>query len=174
MQTVAQSPSLAGASVDRTRPATALHARATSRTRDLIATWLIVAATVVHVPFVRGDLSWVGDDSLHYLNHARNIALAHPYSDTGYIYSRYSAEVGPENYPPVFPLALAPIYKMAGLTSFTGYQVFGLAMLGAMLALTAVWCRRIPPVGGSAAVVAILAFNPVLVQNAVAVLSDQM
>src|SRR5437764_193941 len=172
--TVVESPALVDRAIDRTRPAAAVHARSGRRPWDLIATWMIVAATALHVPLLRQDLSWAGDDSLHYLNHARNIAQAHPYSDTGYIYSRYSADVGPENYPPAFPLALAPIYKAAGLTSFTGYKVFGLGMLAAMLALTAVWCRRIPPIGGSAAVVAILAFNPVLVQNAVAVLSDQM
>src|SRR5207253_3045137 len=49
-----------------------------------------------------------------------------------------------------------------------------LATSAVILVLTAVWCRRIPPHTGSAAIVVILAFNPVLVQNAVAIVSDAM
>src|SRR5689334_15420775 len=138
------------------------------------ATWLLVAATALHVPLLRSDISWPLDDTHQYLNHARNLALGRPYADTGYIYSPLAAEVGPEAYPVAFPLVLAPIYKAAGLDSFRGYKILGLAMLAVILAITALWCRRAPPAAGSAAIVAILAFNPVLVGNAVAIVSDVM
>src|SRR5436189_5521282 len=145
------------ASVDRPVAATAALLRIAARkNRDIVATWAVILAIAVHVPLLRSDVSWSGDDALQYLNHARSIALGRPYSDTGYIYSRFSAEVGPASYPAAFPLALAPIYKVAGLTSFAGYKIFGLAMLALILLLTAIWSRRIAPRTGSAAVVAIL------------------
>src|SRR5437660_902965 len=161
--TIAATLNRRSVTIDRPIAAAAARLRVAGRKNwNILATSAVILATAVHVPLLRSDVSWSGDDALQYLNHARSIALGRPYSDTGYIYSRFAAEVGPASYPAAFPLALAPIYKVAGLTSFAGYKIFGLAMLALILLLTAVWCRRIPPRTGSAAIVVILAFNPVL------------
>ena len=46
--------------------------------------------------------------------HAINIATGHQYSDTGYIYNPYVPLMSPGAYPPIFPLFLAPVYKLFG------------------------------------------------------------
>jgi len=141
---------------------------------DAIVTCLVIAATALHVRVLTPDISWRNDDTLHYLNHARNIAAGRPYGDTGYVYSRYSPDIGPANYPPAFPLTLAPIYRYAGLESFTAYKVSGLAWMALILALTALWCWRLPPLTRAAGVVAVLACNPVVIRSSVTVVSDPM
>ncbi len=141
---------------------------------DLIVTWIVIAATALHIRVLSSDISWRNDDTLHYLNHARNIATGRAYGDTGYVYSRYSPDVGPANYPPGFPLALAPIYRIAGLESYIPYKVFGLGLLAVILALTAMWCWRLPPLTRAAGIVAVLALNPVLIRSCVTVVSDPM
>jgi 4-amino-4-deoxy-L-arabinose transferase-like glycosyltransferase len=54
------------------------------------------------------------DDYAQYVLHARNLAEGRPYADTGYILNPAYQTAGPVTYPPVFPLLLAPVYKLAG------------------------------------------------------------
>lgn len=134
----------------------------------------IVAAMAWHSLFLQSDLTWSGDDWAHYLSHARNIAEQRPYGATGYIHSPYAAEVGPQDYPPGYPLLLAPVFRAVGLTSFAPYKVLGIATIGALLVLVAFWCRRTPPVIPAALPVATLGFNPAVNDYAVAVVSDPL
>lgn len=50
-----------------------------------------------------------------YIQHAKNIAEGIDYNKTGYIYNPNRPTIGPETYPPVFPLILSPIYTWFGL-----------------------------------------------------------
>jgi 4-amino-4-deoxy-L-arabinose transferase-like glycosyltransferase len=78
--------------------------------------WLILIIFTIGVFYlstIREGHLW-GDDFSIYISHARNIAEGRPYADTGYIYNPRKV-LGPQTYPPVFPLLLAPVYKIWGL-----------------------------------------------------------
>ncbi len=51
-----------------------------------------------------------------YIMNANNLANGIPYADTGYLYNIDTANVGPKAYPPVFPLMLAPIIAIWGIS----------------------------------------------------------
>ncbi len=121
---------------------------------------LSVAAVVAYLFALDGGHSWQFDDFAQYLMHARNIAELKSYATTGYVYNPLNPYVGPQNYPPVFPLMLAPLYKLFGLnlwpmkalcSLFFGGFIFTLylflekrlapqcAMLGAAIAVANPW-----------------------------------
>ena len=56
-----------------------------------------------------------GDDFAMYLSHARNISEGRAYDDTGLILNEFAPTYSPQNYPPGFPLVLAPVYSITGL-----------------------------------------------------------
>jgi hypothetical protein len=60
----------------------------------------------------RGNF-WADDYAL-YIHHAKNIVEGRPYADTGYVYNPDVADYSPRAYPPVFPLLLAPVYRVFG------------------------------------------------------------
>jgi len=74
---------------------------------------LIVAAG--HVATLRRGHSWAGDFAM-YVRLAANLAEGRPVADTGYIYNPAYASLGPRLYPPVYPLLLAPVYGIWGLS----------------------------------------------------------
>ncbi|MBK9313249.1 MAG: hypothetical protein IPM55_03205 [Acidobacteria bacterium] len=87
--------------------------QATDHKNLLFSILIIFALGAFHLSTIRQGHDW-GDDFGMYINHARNIVEGRPYADTGYIYNpRYV--IGPKTYPPVFPLLLAPVYKLMGL-----------------------------------------------------------
>lgn len=69
----------------------------------------------------RSGHGW-GDDFALFLLHARNIAEGRPYGDTGFIYNPLASSYSPQNYPPGFPLLLAPFYPFFGL-NYTAYKL---------------------------------------------------
>ncbi len=58
---------------------------------------------------------WGGGDVGLYLAHAHNLAEGHPYGQTLYIFNPHAAAESPRTYPPLYPLALAPLYRIYGL-----------------------------------------------------------
>jgi hypothetical protein len=54
------------------------------------------------------------DDYGQYLMHAEALAEGRPYSDIGYIHSRYRWGLGPQAAPPGLPVTLAVVYKAVG------------------------------------------------------------
>lgn len=80
------------------------------------ARWLPLAAVlavgVFYLLSIRAGHVW-GDDFSLYVMHARNIAAGLDYRPTAYLH--YSPYIGPDAYPPVFPLLLAPVWWLFGL-----------------------------------------------------------
>ncbi|MBI3533917.1 MAG: hypothetical protein HY072_00300 [Deltaproteobacteria bacterium] len=66
-----------------------------------------------HIATIRPGNDWGGDFGL-YIEHAKNIVEGKNFVDTHYIYNP-EMPFHPKNYPPVFPLLLAPVYKIFGL-----------------------------------------------------------
>src|SRR5262245_35441851 len=82
--------------------------------RTLLWILLIISAVgIFYLTTIRQGHAW-GDDFSMYISHSRNIVEGRPYADTGYIYNPKKV-VAPKTYPPVYPLILAPVYRLWGL-----------------------------------------------------------
>jgi len=75
---------------------------------------LILATGAFYIATIREGHPW-GDDFAMYIHHAKNLAYGNAYADTGYIYNPHYPDLGPRAYPPLFPLVLAPVYRIMGL-----------------------------------------------------------
>ena len=118
---------------------------------------LLVAIGTFHAATVRQGHLWA-DDFAMYVHHAQNIVGGRPYTDTGYIFNR-SFMAGPEYYPPIFPLLLAPVYKISALNLIPMKleQVFFLLL--SLAAIYGNWKRDLGS-GSTLALVAMLGFAP--------------
>jgi hypothetical protein len=101
--------------------------------RRYLSNGLILAAAVFYLLQLHNGHDWGGDFSM-YIHHAVNLVKGIPYSQTGYIYNPDTASYGPQAYPPVFPLMLAPfvfiygvnllVLKIPGILCFTIFLFF--------------------------------------------------
>ena len=57
-----------------------------------------------------------GDDYAQYIKEGQNIANGNSYDKTNYIYNELNTEYAPPSYPPGFPLLLAPVIKIWGIS----------------------------------------------------------
>jgi 4-amino-4-deoxy-L-arabinose transferase-like glycosyltransferase len=80
--------------------------------RLFIIIFFVIA--LVYLTTMYPDQGW-GDDFAQYIHQAMNIVQGKSMQETGYIYSRYTPQLGPRVYPPGFPLLLAPVYALFGL-----------------------------------------------------------
>ena len=119
---------------------------------------LLISVGVFYIATIRQGNTW-GDDFALYIRHAQNIAAGRSYSDTGYIYNPAVPIYGPPTYPPVFPLLLAPLYRLGGLNfwAMKCEQVvfFVLALLVIYLYLLQYTTRA-----NALLVIVLLGFNP--------------
>jgi hypothetical protein len=81
------------------------------RSPKLAADAILVVACVFQLLSIRDGQPW-GDDFAQYIAHARNLVEGRPYGDVGVL--RAGQFLGPAEYPPVFPLMLAPVYCLFG------------------------------------------------------------
>jgi 4-amino-4-deoxy-L-arabinose transferase-like glycosyltransferase len=105
-----------------------------------------------------------------YVHHAQNIVERRPYADTGYILNP-SFAAGPKYYPPVFPILLAPIYRISGLSLVPMKLEQVLFLLLTLIVVYAYWKHDLGP-GYTLALVAILGFAPAFWTGKDNVLSD--
>jgi len=56
-----------------------------------------------------------GDDYAQYIKEAQNIANGKPYYQSNYVFNKYNNCYSPPQYPPGFPLLLAPVVKIWGI-----------------------------------------------------------
>lgn len=74
---------------------------------------IILAIGIFYLSTIRPGHVWGGDFS-QYIHHAKNLVEGINYENTGYIYNPSNPYVGPRNYPPIYPLIIAPVYKLYG------------------------------------------------------------
>lgn len=86
----------------------------TQKLSSVPAKYLAAGICVFYLLTLRQGQTWM-DDYAQYVLHAVNLAGGRPYADTGYILNPAYQVTGPVTYPPVFPLLLAGVYKIAGL-----------------------------------------------------------
>lgn len=132
--------------------------------------FLLAAITVFYLATLREGHLW-GDDFAMYIHHAQNIAQGRAYADTGYVYNPAVPVYGPRMYPPVFPLLLAPLYKVFGL-SLIPMKVEQVLFIVLMLATVFMLWHRELGTGYSLALVAILGLSPNFWSAKDSILSD--
>jgi hypothetical protein len=126
---------------------------------------IIAAVGVFYIATIRTGHEW-GDDFSMYIMHAQNLADGRKYGETGYIYNPnvYLAGsdmvlIGPQSYPPLFPLLLSPVYKIWG-ANLNAMKI--VIIVTFLLALTAVYLafKDILPSHYLITLVALIGFNP--------------
>jgi len=132
----------------RTRPA--LHL--------LIILALTLATGVFYIATMRDGHVW-GDDFAMYIHHAKNVASGNAYGDTGYIYNPHYPDIGPRSYPPLFPLLLAPVYKIVGLHLAT-MKALNIFLFLVFLLLFYQLVREDLPLSYIISIVLVLVLNP--------------
>jgi hypothetical protein len=126
--------------------------------RGLIVFILILAVAIFYLSTLRTGHP-PGDDFAMYIHHAKNIAEGKPYQQTGYIYDRRNPGVGPPEYPPMFPLLLAGVYKIAGM-DLTSMKILNILLFLAALYVFYLAFGNDLPFWHIVAVLAVLALNP--------------
>ena len=131
---------------------------------------LLALIGIFHAGTVRQGHIW-GDDFAMYVHHAQNIVEHRPYTDTGYIPNPSVPVYGPKYYPPIFPLLLAPIYRVyrTNLIPMKLEQVLFLVLT--LVVVYALWRRELGQ-HYILALVAILGFAPAFWTAKDEVLSD--
>lgn len=141
-----------------------------SRRQDLLVGLLLLIIGVFYCVTIRAGHNW-GDDFALYIHHAENIAHGHAYSDTGYIYNPSFPGVGPRNYPPIFPLLLAPVYYFYGLNLTAMKAEITLLFLLTLLSIYTLFRKELP-FPYLLALLALLGFNPFFWDAKDTILSD--
>jgi hypothetical protein len=110
-----------------------------------LAVVILTAIAVFYLVTIRAGQRW-GDDFSMYILHARNIVQGSNYQDTGYLYDPFTAVIGPRFYPPVFPLALAPLYALFGL-NLTSMKVEVICFFISFICFYLAFRMSCPPLG---------------------------
>jgi len=105
---------------------------------------------------IRQGHNW-GDDFSMYIQHARNIVAGAQYNATGYIY--LPPYIGPDSYPPVYPLMLAPVVWLFG-ESLTAMKVELVLLFMLALFLLVKDVKDVLPANWQLALVALVGLNP--------------
>ncbi len=79
--------------------------------KEAICLALVLFIALFYLLTIRGGQPWP-DDFAGYVHESENITKGIPLADTGYIYNPQNPDLGPQFYPPVFPLLLVPSYKV--------------------------------------------------------------
>ncbi|HSB17147.1 MAG TPA: glycosyltransferase family 39 protein [Bryobacteraceae bacterium] len=123
-----------------------------------IAFCVLIVIGIFHFATIRDGHSW-GDDFAQYILHARNIVEGRPYGDTGYLGNPYNIDLGLPNYPPLTPLALAPLYALFGASLVAFKTEMVVLLLGALTAIYA-FVRTREGNFRALAVAALIGLNP--------------
>ncbi|MCA6364589.1 MAG: hypothetical protein IM638_16265 [Bacteroidetes bacterium] len=144
----------------------------TTFNRNRFIGYCVVLLSLVPLFFIniKTSCDW-GDDFAQYLHQAKNIVTGQSQNETGYIFNENNPDLGPQAYPPGFPLLLAPLIYFNGLdvaslnlylTMFWVLCCFtGFLLLRTSLSFVSAWIITI-----------ILAYNPLLLQFKTEIVSD--
>jgi hypothetical protein len=124
----------------------------------LIVITIIVMVGTFYILTIREGHDW-GDDFSMYIRHAMNIVEGKAYADTGYILNPYYPFLGPQAYPPVFPILLSPVYYWFGL-NLQAMKVEIILFFSVFLFIFWLTIKDELPFPHQVAVITILGINP--------------
>ncbi len=130
----------------------------------------VLLVAVFYLSTIREGHDW-GDDFGQYILHAANLASGAAYAPTRYLYNPDNPLIGPAQYPPVFPLALAPIVWMFGLDLWSMKVEIVLFFAAALLLVDRI-VRPFLSTASATAVVLLVGMNPELWALKDQILSD--
>lgn len=130
---------------------------------------LLLGVVLFYLFTLRAGLAG-GGDAAQYILHAKNLAEGQPYAETGYIQNPYLF-VAPKSYPPGFPLLLAPVIALFGV-SLTAMKVEMVLLFAAALVVIACAFRRVLSPAALCALVAVLGLHPYFWDFKDSILSD--
>ncbi len=131
---------------------------------------ILIPITIFYLLTLRPGHDW-GGDFAQYIGHAKNIASGKPYAEIGYIYCPYYPTKGPREYPPGFPMLLAPIYRIFGL-SFLAFKLEILAFLLGSTIVLVLFSREYLSDVSKGVFILLFAMNPYVVSLKDHVISD--
>ena len=137
---------------------------------SLAGTLCVLIVAAFYLVTIREGHDW-GDDFSQYIQHAVNLAHGESYTATRYLYNPDNPSIGPRQYPPGFPIALAPVVRVFGV-DLQHMKVEEVLFFVAALLLIHQLIQPLMPPAASAAVVLALGFNPVLWDFKDQILSD--
>lgn len=140
-----------------------------SRVPPIALAVIIALVGVWHATTIRSGHDW-GDDFAMYIQHAKNIATGVDYRTSRFIYNA-AYPTQPPAYPPLLPLLLAPVYRLAGLNLDAMKRALIPIFLASLAAFAALWRDRLTP-WSLVAAVAVIGFNPYLWSVKDNILSD--
>src|SRR3954465_3357047 len=76
---------------------------------------LVICAVPLFFLNIHSGHSPGGDDYAQYIKEAQNLATGKPYYQSNYVFNKYNNCYSPPQYPPGFPLLLAPVVKIWGI-----------------------------------------------------------
>jgi dolichyl-phosphate-mannose-protein mannosyltransferase len=128
------------------------------RAGTLAGTLCVLIVAVFYLLTIRQGHDW-GDDFSQYIQHAVNVAHGTSYTETRYLYNPDNPSIGPRQYPPGFPVALAPVVRAFGLDLQPMKAEEVLFFVAALLLIHRLIQPLMPP-AASAAVVLAVGLNP--------------
>ncbi|MGE0104504.1 MAG: hypothetical protein AB7H86_20160 [Blastocatellales bacterium] len=123
----------------------------------LILSVMLCGIFFIYIATFRAGHDW-GDDFAMYIMHSRNIVNGVSYGDTGFILNPMRV-VGPQTYPPIFPLLLAPVYYFMGL-DLTAMKMLIVLMFLATLAMAFICFRDGLPAKHRLVMIGLIGLNP--------------
>ena len=87
------------------------------------------------------DVHLWGDDYSQYIKEGQNFAKGLPYYQSTYVYNNLNHEFGPPSYPPGFPLMLAPIINIFGISIRPMLYLIAACLAGLLFAMYD-WFRK--------------------------------
>jgi hypothetical protein len=133
-------------------------------------TLCVLLVAVFYLSTIREGHDW-GDDFSQYILHAANLASGAPYAPTRYLFNPDNPLIGPAQYPPGFPIALAPIVRTFGLDLWPMKAEVVLFFVAALFLIHRI-VRSFMPTTSAAAVVLLVGLNPSLWALKDQILSD--
>jgi hypothetical protein len=119
----------------------------------------ILAVVIFYLASLTRGHAFIGDDFAAYVMHAENIAVGRAYSDIRYVPNPTAVGFAPaQGYPPVYPLLLAPAYKIWGL-DLLPMKVVTVVCFGISLAALVLLFSSVLSAWALSALVAITGFN---------------
>ena len=114
---------------------------------------------IVYIATLTPSHAFALDDFAGYLLHAANLVNHHPYTDIKYVPNPDGLWMAPSHgYPPVYPLILAPVYKLRGF-DLRAMKIVTVLCFGVFLVSYVLWLDGALPVWAIPATILLLAFN---------------
>lgn len=122
--------------------------------------WIaVVAMTVTYVVTLTPGHLFGLDDFAAYVMHAENLVNGHPYTDIRYVPNPDALWMAPSRgYPPVYPLILAPVYKLRGF-DLRAMKIVTVLCFGVFLVSFVLFLGNQIPAWAVSAAILLLSFN---------------